>query len=123
MLSPELVGYTTDTLTLPLRISKNMKKVMVKTNCTLGPLSHFIKLAPQEEMEAQLRTCIMHFFQVYGVKNAPKFLLQKWTSNDLKIIKKNNKMHSPGSYRPPREPQSTPTQNCEMSINHKQRTS
>ena len=28
------------------------------------------------------------FFQVYGVKNAPKFLLQKWTPNDLKIIKK-----------------------------------
>ena len=30
----------------------------------------------------------MHFFQVYGVKNAPKILLQKWTPNDLKIIKK-----------------------------------
>ena len=26
-------------------------------------------------------------FQVYGVKNAPKFLLQKWTPIDLKIIK------------------------------------
>merc|ERR1711913_236081 len=77
-----------------------------------------------ENIDVQpLRTCIMHFFQVYGVKNAPKFLLQKWTPNDLKIIK-NNKMHSPGSYSPlpPREPQSTPTQNCEININHEQRT-
>ena len=33
-------------------------------------------------------------------------------------------MHSPGSYSPlpPREPQSTPTQNCEININHEQRT-
>ena len=57
----------------------------------------------------------MHFFQVYGVKNAPKFLLQKWTPNDLK-----KKIR--GHIATPREPQSTPTQNCEMNINHKQRT-
>ena len=55
------------------------------------------------------------FFQGYGVKNDPKNLLQKLTPNCMKIIK-NNKMHSPGLYRPPREPQSTPTQNCEMNI-------
>ena len=31
-------------------------------------------------------------------------------------------MHSPGSYRPPSEPQSTPTQKFEKNINHKKRT-
>merc|ERR1712055_969359 len=45
------------------------------------------------------------FFQVYGVKNAPKFLLQKWTPNDL-IIKCIVRGHIAPS--PPREPQITP---------------
>ena len=47
------------------------------------------------------------FFQVYGVKNAPKFLLQKWTPKDLKIIEKIIKCIVRGHIAPLPPPQGT----------------